>query len=211
LAKKKDAPDEAAEEEESQDAEGEDSGDKDGDKDGDKKDKKDKKKDKDKGKDEPPEEPSARAGYIGLGLVGSLIVGFDPLRDAFQGNGSFENAIFRFLACVAVCVVGAGTIGRMIDASAPDPEEANPDEVELDEDGNPILGDGDEAAGALEADNLGEDGQNGDGSEDAGDEGSAESERDKSETMPAGSASSDDGVRQDTERQPLTSSEEMSS
>lgn len=66
--------------------------------------------------DGPAEEPSARAGYIGLGLVGSLVVGFDPLRDAFQGNGSFENAILRFLACAAVCVIGASTIGRLIDA-----------------------------------------------------------------------------------------------
>lgn len=203
MAKKKDTKEEPPEEEETSAADGDDSGDK-----KDKKEKKDKK--KDKGKDGPAEEPSARAGYIGLGLVGSLIVGFDPLRDAFQGNGSFENAIFRFLACVAVCVVGAGTIGRMIDASAPSPEEANPDEVQLDADGNPILSEGDDGAGALEADNLSEDGQENQGGGDSGTDESTDSGKDDNETIRVGSASSDGNVRQGTEQQPLTSSEEMS-
>ncbi|MEM7272273.1 MAG: hypothetical protein AAF547_04255 [Actinomycetota bacterium] len=76
--------------------------------------------------DEQEEPPSARVGYIGLGLMGSLIVGFDPLRDAAVGNGSFESAVLRFLACVAVCTVGAGTLGRLIDASAPPFTNAGP-------------------------------------------------------------------------------------
>lgn len=105
-----------------------------------------KKKKKDEKKGPPDEPPSARAGYIGIGLVGSLFVGFDPLRDAFLGNGSFEGAVVRYLACVAVCVVGAGTIGRLIDASAPDPSEGDGDEVELDENGQPIVADGEASA-----------------------------------------------------------------
>ncbi len=53
--------------------------------------------------------------YIGLGLLASLIVGFSPLLDAIQGNGPFESAMLRFLACIAVCVVAAATIGRLLD------------------------------------------------------------------------------------------------
>lgn len=52
--------------------------------------------------------------YIGLGLIGSLIIGYSPLLDAIQGNGSFENAMLRFLACVAVSVGASTVIGRML-------------------------------------------------------------------------------------------------
>lgn len=150
-----------------------------------------------KDKDEPAEEPSARAGYIGLGLVGSLVVGFDPLRDAFQGNGSFENAILRFLACVAVCVLGAGTIGRLIDASAA--QDGDPEDGALDADGNPVVGSGDaDAAVASQVDGADESGD-----DDPGDDGS-----EKTETISVGSASSDGSDRQGTQQQPLTSSEE---
>jgi hypothetical protein len=55
--------------------------------------------------------------YIGLGLIGSLIIGFSPLRDAVVGNGPFEEAMMRFLACVAVSVGAATIIGRLIDAA----------------------------------------------------------------------------------------------
>ena len=101
----------------------------------DKKDKKGKsgKEDK-KGKkaeqDEPDEEVTKRTQYIGLGLIASVIVGFSPLRDALQGNGSFENAMFRFLACFVVCVFAASVLGRMVDA-APEPEPEEVDEDEL--------------------------------------------------------------------------------
>ncbi len=67
--------------------------------------------------------------YIGLGLLASLIVGFSPLLDAIQGNGTFENAMLRFLACLAVCVVAATVLGRMLDSAPagggkPAPEDA---------------------------------------------------------------------------------------
>lgn len=54
--------------------------------------------------------------YIGLGLLASLIVGFSPLLDAIQGNGPFESAMLRYLACLAVCVVAATIIGKMLDS-----------------------------------------------------------------------------------------------
>lgn len=62
-------------------------------------------------------ESSNATSYIGLGLIASLIVGFSPLLDAIQGNGSFENAMLRFLACIAVCVVAAAVLGRLLDSA----------------------------------------------------------------------------------------------
>lgn len=62
--------------------------------------------------------------YIGLGLIASLIVGYSPLLDAIQGNGSFENAMLRFLACIAVCVVAAAVIGRLLDSAPTAAEHA---------------------------------------------------------------------------------------
>lgn len=55
--------------------------------------------------------------YIGLGLIASLIVGSGPLLDALNGNGSFENAMLRYLACLAVCVIAAAMLGRMLDSA----------------------------------------------------------------------------------------------
>ena len=63
-------------------------------------------------------ESSNATSYIGLGLIGSLVVGFSPLLDAIQGNGPFESAMLRFLACVAVSVGAAAIIGRMLDSAA---------------------------------------------------------------------------------------------
>ncbi|MEM9655826.1 MAG: hypothetical protein AAGA65_27315 [Actinomycetota bacterium] len=194
---------------------------------GKKKDKGDKK-GKDK-PDDPPEEPSARAGYIGLGLVGSLVVGFDPLRDAFQGNGSFENAVLRFLACVAVCVIGAGTIGRLIDASTPNPREL-PDEVGLDADGNPVIpggqdedtatigtGDDQETMDPALSDDT-DDAQDGADSNRSADGASDPAGTDNSSTGHAGDAQKSESLaasstttgRQIPEQQSLTSSEETS-
>lgn len=183
--------DDATADEESDETESGDSGDED-------------KKDKKKDKDGSSEEPSARAGYIGLGLVGSLVVGFDPLRDAFQGNGSFENAIFRFLACVAVCVVGAGTIGRLIDASSPKSEEKQSVGVELDADGNPIAAITEGESGQLSGDVASDHGADAE----AGANGDGDQEND-GQTISSGSANSD-GIGRQEIQQPLTSSEEMS-
>lgn len=63
--------------------------------------------------------------YIGLGLIASLIIGFSPLLDAIQGNGPFENAMLRYLACLAVSVTAASIIGRMLD-NAPAARHASP-------------------------------------------------------------------------------------
>ncbi|MGI9596584.1 MAG: hypothetical protein ACR2QK_10510 [Acidimicrobiales bacterium] len=76
-------------------------------------------------------ESSNSTSYIGLGLIASLIVGFPPLLDAIQGNGTFENAMLRFLACLAVCVVAASVLGRMMD-NAP-PEEVAPSPADEDD------------------------------------------------------------------------------
>jgi hypothetical protein len=58
-----------------------------------------------------------RTSYIGLGLLASLIVGWGPLTDALFGYGSFEGALGRFVACVAVCVAGASSLGRLLDSA----------------------------------------------------------------------------------------------
>jgi len=94
-----------------------------------KKDKKDKK-GKGKGKKNKGTAAAAAAGpapvnrlsFIGLGLLASPIIGFSPLSDALTGNGPFENAIARFVACVAFSVTAAAIIGRLLE-SAPPPEE----------------------------------------------------------------------------------------
>jgi hypothetical protein len=56
-------------------------------------------------------------GYIGVGLLGGFALGFGPLRDAAQGNGPFEDAMVRFVACLLVCVVSASVIGRLLDSA----------------------------------------------------------------------------------------------
>jgi hypothetical protein len=77
--------------------------------------------------------------YIGLGLIASLIVGSGPLLDALNGNGPFESAMLRYLACLGVCVVAAATLGRMLDNAQyedDDPGGPNgPNSAESDGDG----------------------------------------------------------------------------
>ncbi|MCP3993196.1 MAG: hypothetical protein GY724_29305 [Actinomycetia bacterium] len=69
-----------------------------------------------------------RTSYIGLGLLTSLVVGYGPLTDALFGNGSFEGALGRFIACVAVCVFGASSLGHLLD-NAPEAEDREDDEI----------------------------------------------------------------------------------
>ena len=83
--------------------------------------------------------------YIGLGLLASLIVGFSPLLDAIQGNGTFESALLRYLACLAVCVVAATILGRMLD-SAPADDHGSGDDAPGLESENPLIS-GDAADG----------------------------------------------------------------
>ena len=59
-------------------------------------------------------------GYIGVGMLGGVLLGLDPLRDAAQGNGPFEDAMFRFLACLLVCIAAASIIGRLLDGARGD-------------------------------------------------------------------------------------------
>ena len=73
---------------------------------------------------EPAPDPDHRAQRIGLGLLGSMVLGWAPLNDAFHGNGSFEGAIARFLLCVIVSVGAVLFLGRLLDG-APDPEPAD--------------------------------------------------------------------------------------
>lgn len=68
-------------------------------------------------------------GYIGIGLLGGFILGFDPLRDAAQGNGPFEDAMVRFVACLLACVAAASIIGRLLD-NAPPPDDDEEDQVD---------------------------------------------------------------------------------
>lgn len=82
----------------------------------------------------PKYEPSNTTRYVGLALIMSVIVGFGPLRDAFQGNGSFESAMIRFLACVVACLIGASILGRMVDSVDRDHSVAD-DDHEDDADG----------------------------------------------------------------------------
>ena len=58
-----------------------------------------------------------RTSHIGLGLLASLAVGFGPLTDAIYGHGSFESAMGRFVACVAVCVVASTAVGHLLDGA----------------------------------------------------------------------------------------------
>ncbi|MGH1492440.1 MAG: hypothetical protein ACRBK7_24135 [Acidimicrobiales bacterium] len=58
-------------------------------------------------------------------MIASLIVGSAPLLDALNGNGPFENAMLRYLACLAVCVIAAATIGRMLDNAAQGDDDPN--------------------------------------------------------------------------------------
>jgi hypothetical protein len=59
-------------------------------------------------------------GYIGVGLLGGVVLGFAPLRDAVQGNGPFEDAMVRFVACLLVCLVAASVLGRLLDDAPPE-------------------------------------------------------------------------------------------
>lgn len=79
-----------------------------------------------------PGDPSTAGlpGYIGVGLLGGFVLGFGPLRDAVQGNGPFEEAMLRFVACLLVCVAAASVLGRLLDNAEGDEPEARPDEPE---------------------------------------------------------------------------------
>lgn len=59
---------------------------------------------------------------IGLALLASLVIGFGPLRDAALGNGSFPQAVGRYLLCLAACVGAMLVLGRLLDG-APEPED----------------------------------------------------------------------------------------
>lgn len=84
---------------------------------------------KKKGKNDEPGESGNRLRIVGLGLIASIVVGFSPLRDAAQGNGSFENAMMRFLACFVVCVLAASIIGRILDGAPPPKPAGKSDEA----------------------------------------------------------------------------------
>lgn len=82
--------------------------------------------------DEVDQSADGLPGYIGIGLIGGIVLGFGPLRDAVQGTGPFEDAMLRFLACILVCVVAASFIGRILDSAPPADDEA---------DGGPVASD----------------------------------------------------------------------
>ena len=70
-------------------------------------------------------------GYIGVGLIGGVILGLGPLGDAVRGVGPFETAMVRFLACVLVCVAAASIVGRILDGAPP--EDDGPSRTSADE------------------------------------------------------------------------------
>jgi hypothetical protein len=57
----------------------------------------------------------AKRSRAGPSVLGGVVVGFGPLRDAAQGNGPFEDAMIRFVGCVLFCLVAASMIGRYLD------------------------------------------------------------------------------------------------
>lgn len=57
---------------------------------------------------------------IGLALLASLVIGFGPLRDAALGNGSFPQAVGRYLLCLGACVGAMLVLGRLLDGAPPD-------------------------------------------------------------------------------------------
>lgn len=57
---------------------------------------------------------------IGLALLASLVIGFGPLRDAALGNGSFPQAVGRYLLCLAACVGAMLVLGRLLDGAPPE-------------------------------------------------------------------------------------------
>lgn len=72
---------------------------------------------------------------IGLALLASVVIGFGPLRDAALGNGSFPQALGRYLVCLGACVGAMLVLGRLLDG-APPPDEDEP-EVASDSDIGP--------------------------------------------------------------------------
>lgn len=100
-----------------------------------------------KKKKDDADDPSAPAlpGYIGVGMLGGIVLGFDPLRDAAQGNGAFEDAMIRFVACLLVCVAAASVIGRLLDSAPPEEVDAEQETEVADpsaQAGSPEAGDG---------------------------------------------------------------------
>lgn len=84
---------------------------------------------------EPASSDDGHNARIGLALLASLVIGFGPLRDAALGNGSFPQAVGRYLLCLGACVAAMLVLGRLLDG-APPPEEPAP-EVAADPDGEP--------------------------------------------------------------------------
>ncbi|MEM9563393.1 MAG: hypothetical protein AAGA93_12285 [Actinomycetota bacterium] len=76
-------------------------------------------------------------GYIGVGLLGGVALGFGPLRNAVTGNGPFEDALLGFIACLLVCLAGASAIGRLLDNAAADAADEVDEGDGSDGDGRP--------------------------------------------------------------------------
>lgn len=84
---------------------------------------------------EPASPDDGHNARIGLALLASLVIGFGPLRDAALGNGSFPQAVGRYLLCLGACVAAMLVLGRLLDG-APPPEDEAP-EVASDSDSGP--------------------------------------------------------------------------
>lgn len=75
---------------------------------------------------EPASPDDGHNARIGLALLASLVIGFGPLRDAALGNGSFPQAVGRYLLCLGACVAAMLVLGRLLDG-APPPEDDEPE------------------------------------------------------------------------------------
>lgn len=75
---------------------------------------------------EPASPDDGHNARIGLALLASLVIGFGPLRDAALGNGSFPQAVGRYLLCLGACVAAMLVLGRLLDG-APPPEDEEPE------------------------------------------------------------------------------------
>lgn len=71
-------------------------------------------------------EQGSRLQRIGVGLLVSLGIGFGPLRDAATGNGSFTQAMVRYLACLACSVLAVMTLGGLLDGAPPAETDEEP-------------------------------------------------------------------------------------
>lgn len=124
--------------------------DKDDDESGDDKDNKKGKKGAD-AEEHPDPSRAGLPGYIGVGLLGGIVVGFGPLQDAAQGNGPFEDAMLRFLACVLFCLLAASLIGRLLDSVAPLGDDRDGADPTAGDATNPVAAENGAAAGTAGA------------------------------------------------------------